>query len=281
MSMTYEIIIPFYNEAHRLGPTVEGFAAEIRALSETLTNQKLRFWWTDDGSTDGSTEQLKRFIAQNFRDEAEHKLLRCEQNRGKGATMRFAISELKKVADPHTSIVAFWDADGELHPSSLFEALSLVESGVADIVFGSRFAKTNPQVLNFRHYLGNKLLTLVSNVFSNLNLSDVHCCARIARAELLFQIPLKTDGFDFEAEFAALVGKIRSPQLKLVEVPVFYIPRTVEEGKKIGIGHVLPQVWTAVKTRYFHPTIRLNVTKLAAKSPSPRSTSIPHNDSVH
>lgn len=252
--MRFEVLIPFYNEAHRFEAAIRALAEEYRRSAIAMLGVPLRFSWADDGSTDSSGKALALALGRHFGGISapgiEHRILHRETNAGKGSAMRFAIDQLRSDASPN-SIVAFWDADGELLPEGLFEALRTVHQGSADIAFGSRFSKRNPQVLNFRHYLGNKALTLLSNYFSNLNLSDVHCCARVLRAGILFQLPLTSCGFDFEAEFVAIVGRVRSPKLRLIEIPVTYIPRAVDEGKKIGISHVWPQIYQAIRCRYF------------------------------
>lgn len=260
---SFEVILPFYNEVQRIAETVAQLATEIRKIDFTRQGANLRFWWVDDGSTDHSSiklkEQLERFPFLNAR------ILQSEQNRGKGSAMRLAIETLK-AEKCHESIVAFWDADGELDPQGLIEALQLVQDARADIVFGSRFTKRNIQVLNFRHYVGNKFLTLLSNCFSNLNLSDVHCCARVLRAQLLFQLPLTSTGFDFEAQFVGLIGRIRSPRLRLIEIPILYTPRSVLEGKKIGFSHVWPQILQAIRCRFFQKPLMLEASKARVRA---------------
>jgi glycosyltransferase involved in cell wall biosynthesis len=254
--MKCHVIIPFYNEAHLLGRTIEILSIEAQHNAFARSAESIHFVWADDGSSDRSFETLKGLLEITFPLSITHEVIRSEQNRGKGSVVRFAMDHMRSTIKPD-DIVAFWDADGELDPKGLFEGLQIIGSGAADIVFGSRFSKRNTQVLNFRHYLGNKTLTLFSNFFSNLNLSDVHCCARMVRAGLLFLLPLSSRGFDLEAEFAGLVGRVRKPQLRIHEIPIEYVPRTVQEGKKIRLSHVFPQLVQAIRCRFFHKEIVL------------------------
>ncbi len=258
--MNLEIVIPYYNEAHRLGVAFRLLTNEILSSSVINDYKQIRFWWSDDGSTDSSSLKLEQLIAQENHPKVLHRVIAHKVNCGKGTAVRRAISTLKE-ASKESSIIVFWDSDGELHPRGIVDGLHLMNTEEAHIVFGSRFSKQNSQVLNFRHYLGNKALTMFSNFFSNLNLSDVHCCARFIKSDILFKMPLSSTGFDFEAEFVALVGRLRVSGLKLMEVPIQYMPRTVQEGKKIGIAHVLPQIHQAIRCRYLQPLIHLENAK--------------------
>ncbi|HRK01543.1 MAG TPA: glycosyltransferase family 2 protein [Oligoflexia bacterium] len=264
---TLNVIIPYFNEAQRMEPMIVAMAQEIAANDIfDEAGLPLRFIWVDDGSTDNGRMILETLITKHLPNDSRlgafqvhHEFVDLGKNSGKASAMHAGIQRAKLITTKNgeSAIVSFWDADGELLADGLFSLIYEVYSEKADIAFGSRFNKRNPQVLNFRHYLGNKSLTVLSNWFSDLNLSDVHCCARAIRIELLAQIPLKSKGFDFEAEFVGLIGRISSPMLKLTEVPLTYLPRTREEGKKIGIRHVLPQIWQAIRCRYFVKNIEL------------------------
>lgn len=255
--MRVEIVIPYYNELNRLDGAVRHMATELnKSVSDNGT--PVRIWWADDGSTDGSTRKLEALVHQEFDSHIEHRILQSGKNQGKGSAMRRAIERMK-AETTSDAIVVFWDSDGELNPRGIFEGLKLMTAENADIIFGSRFSKGHHQVLNFQHYFGNKLLTFISNFFSNLSLTDVHCCARFIKAGFLFQLPLTSVGFEFEAEFVALVGRVKSPELKLMELPVQYTPRTVLEGKKIGLMHVLPQIYQAIRCRCLRGAIQLEV----------------------
>lgn len=254
--MRAEIVVPFYNESHRIEQAVQMLGGELSKNEQVLKNWFVRFWWIDDGSVDGSSAKLNSILSKYFSAPVQHVILRTEKNSGKGSAMRTAIAQLRTRVEP-TSVVAFWDSDAELHPESLYKGLELLVSQNADVVFGSRFMQERQTGESVFHYLGNKALTAFSNLFSSLDLSDVHCCARIMRAELLFALPLASTGFDFEAEFVALVGRVRSPKLKILEIPIKYMPRTVAQGKKIGVAHILPQVKQALRCRYFQKPIHL------------------------
>ncbi|MBI3543966.1 MAG: glycosyltransferase family 2 protein [Deltaproteobacteria bacterium] len=252
--MEFEIIIPFYNEVGRLEGAVDTFVRELGKSAIGGAGANIRFWWADDGSTDGSHARLESLVSEKFpKALATHRFLRRVENQGKGSILRYAIEQALKEIKPD-AIVGFWDADGELDPKSLFEGLSIVSRGEADIVFGTRVFTFEPTLREYPNYLmrstANRLLTLMSNTLSGLRLADVHCCARMVRADLLARLPLTSDGFDFEAEFAGLVGRVnRRKPLKIREVPIGYLPRTRSEGKKIGASAVLPQVYQAFRCR--------------------------------
>lgn len=251
------VITPYYNESQRLQPMLADMAAALRECKLFNSPVKIRFCWANDGSTDDSRVVLLKNTSELLPQslgafQIEHKFVDLAKNSGKASAMRAGITAILSQNEIN-SVVSFWDADGELDPHGLLAMLHEIASGKADVVFGSRFNKRNPQVLNFRHYLGNKSLTVLSNWFSDLNLSDVHCCARAMKGILLQRLPMKSTGFDFEAEFVGLVGVLNrnsSPAPRLIEIPVGYRPRTRAQGKKISFRHVLPQIWQALRCRY-------------------------------
>lgn len=257
MSFRAEVIIPFYNEAHLLDRSVGLIATALDESGLLEKGWQIRFWWVDDGSTDGSAERLQEGLAHHFPGAVANEILCGWENEGKGAAMRRAIASAKARTEPG-SIVAFWDSDGELDPRALFEGLEIIATSGLDILFGSRFldSKTNGDE-SMAHYLGNRALTRFSNALSGLKLSDVHCCARLMKAEVLFALPLKSSGFDFEAEFVALVARVKKPKLKIAEYAIPYAPRTVAQGKKIGLVHVPPQIFQALRCRYLQRPIHL------------------------
>ena len=253
--MGLEVIVPIYNEVRRLDGAVAALALQLKRSALLERGHTIRFWWADDGSTDGSLEQLNSLVSATMSGTGiSHRVIRREQNQGKGSILRYAVETARSeiAAD---SIVAFWDADGELEPSALFEAFWLVDSKAADIVFGARYFAMQSKYHELPGMLtracANFLLTWFSNRFSGLRLSDVHCCARIARANVLLPLRFVSTGFDFEAELAGLVGRQRHLGLKIREIPVAYRPRDRGEGKKIGVRDVLPQLRQAVRCRFF------------------------------
>ncbi len=253
--MALEIIIPIYNEACRLEGAVAGFARNLQDSGLAERGHTVRFWWADDGSTDGSLARLDALLAGQLCGEGiQHRMLRRERNQGKGSILRYAVEHARGEILP-ASTIAFWDADAELDSAALFEAFWLVNGGTADIVFGARHFATRSGYRELpgrlTRALANVSLTWFSNRFSGLRLSDVHCCARVARASVLLPLKFASRGFDFEAELAGLVGRVRHSGLKIREISIAYQPRGRGDGKKIGLRDVLPQLRQAVRCRFF------------------------------
>ncbi len=215
--MKLSILIPVYNER----------AVVERSLSQVLAaplpeNMERELIVVDDRSTDGTWEILQRMVAA----EPSIRLLRHEVNRGKGAALRTAIAQ----ASGDFSIVQ--DADLEYDPAEYPRLLKPLLDGHADAVFGSRYlAGDRRRVLPYRHTLINKLLTALSNLFCNLDLTDMETCYKVFRTDLLKSIPIRSDRFGFEPE---IVMKSAKRNLRIYEVPISYHGRTYEEGKKIG-----------------------------------------------
>jgi glycosyltransferase involved in cell wall biosynthesis len=213
---TLTAIVPVYNERPLVAQLIE------RLLQVDLPSMGgLEVIAVDDGSTDGSQRILRDLAAHRER----LTLLRHETNRGKGAALRTAI--------PHATgdLTVVQDADLEYDPSDL-EAMMrpFVEDG-ADAVYGSRFHRdSRPQGLQLRQQLGNSLITLLSNLSTGLELTDVETCYKMFRTELLKSIPLRSSGFTIEIE---LTAKIAQRRLSVCEVPISYTGRSYREGKKI------------------------------------------------
>jgi glycosyltransferase involved in cell wall biosynthesis len=215
--MKLSILMPVYNER----TVVE------RCISQVLTaplpeNMERELVIVDDCSTDGTYDILQRLAAEF----PQIRLFRHEQNRGKGAAVRTAI----QAASGDFSLIQ--DADLEYDPSEYSRLLRPLLDGHADAVFGSRYmAGEQTRVLLFWHSMMNKGLTLVSNMFCNLNLTDMETCYKVFRTDLLKSIPIRSDRFGFEPE---IVMKSAKRKLRIYEVPISYHGRTYEEGKKIG-----------------------------------------------
>ncbi len=215
--MKLSILIPVYNER----TVVERSLAHVVAapLPEDMERELIV---VDDCSTDGTWDILQRVAAS----QPSIRLLRHEVNRGKGAAVRTAIQH----ATGDFCIVQ--DADLEYDPSEYPRLLRPLLDGHADAVFGSRYlAGEQRRVLPFRHSMLNKGLTLVSNLFCNLNLTDMETCYKVFRTDLLKSIPIRSNRFGFEPE---IVMKAAKRNLRIYEVPISYHGRTYEEGKKIG-----------------------------------------------
>ena len=215
--MKLSILVPVYNER----------AVVARSLSQVIAaplpeNMERELILVDDCSTDGTSEILERFAAA----EPCVRLFRHPVNKGKGAAVRTAIEQ----ATGDFCIVQ--DADLEYDPSEYPRLLQPLLDGHADAVFGSRYlAGAQTRVLPFWHSMINKFLTLVSNMFSNLKVTDMETCYKVFRTDLLKSIPIRSDRFGFEPE---ITMKCSKRKLRIYEVPISYHGRTYEEGKKIG-----------------------------------------------
>lgn len=205
------VLIPVYNEVETIAEIVE----RVRATPYTT-----EIICVDDCSTDGTRDVL----AQLLRDKKIAQAVYQQRNRGKGAAVRTAI------AASHGDIVIVQDADLEYSPTdwpTLFEPLI---QGRADAVFGSRFLGGTHRVLYYWHSVGNGILTTLSNMFSNLNLTDMECCYKAVRGELARSLTLKSERFGFEPEITA---RLAHANARIYEVPIAYSGRTYLEGKKI------------------------------------------------
>src|SRR5215212_8906781 len=215
--MKLSILIPVYNERTVAERSISGVLGA--PLPEDMERELII---VDDCSTDGTWDILER-LASSF---PQIRLFRHERNAGKGAAVRTAIS--KATGD----FALIQDADLEYDPSEYPRLLQPLLDGHADAVFGSRYlAGEQTRVLPFWHSMINKGLTIVSNMFCNLNLTDMETCYKVFRTDLLKSIPIRSDRFGFEPE---ITMKSAKRKLRIYEVPISYHGRTYEEGKKIG-----------------------------------------------
>ena len=223
------ILIPVYNEAATIKPLLKAVqAAPLPVQKEIIV--------IDDGSTDGTFDILQE-LADHIEDLV---LLRNEHNRGKGFSLRSGI------ATATGQIIVVQDADLEYDPNDLLLLLDPILTHKADVVYGSRFISSAPRrVLYFRHYLGNRILTFISNVFSNFNLSDMETCYKVFTAEPLLRIKLNEDRFGFEPEVTYKISRIKG--LRLYELGISYHGRSYEEGKKIGWKDGIRAIYVIVK----------------------------------
>lgn len=215
--MTLSIIIPCYNETATLAAVIARvLAADTRGLEKDIVI-------IDDGSTDESVATAQA-IAKN---EPRIRVVLHGVNRGKGAAIRTGFAEALG------EIVLVQDADLEYDPQDYAKLLEPIVAGRADIVYGSRFkGGESTRVLYFWHMVGNKLLTLLSNMLTDVNLTDMETCYKVFRADILKRITLVEDRFGFEPEITAKICRLR-PHPRLYEVGVTYAGRTYDEGKKI------------------------------------------------
>ena len=226
------VLIPAYNEEETIGQVVEA----VRAVhTEGVTFEIIV---VDDGSTDGTEALCRQSLAEQI-DIFE----RQEPNRGKGAALR------RGLALANGEIVLIQDADLEYSPSEYPKLLAPILAGKADAVIGSRFAGSEAhRVVYFWHMVGNRLLTLLSNVMTDLNLTDMECGHKAFRADLLKSVTLTEDGFGFEPEVVAKLAKLKC---SIYEVGVSYHGRTYAEGKKIGMRDGFRALYAIAKHSLF------------------------------
>ncbi len=223
--MKLTVVIPVYNEVHTLLHLIDRVQAVDMDKELVLV---------DDCSTDGTRELLQRTaFPPNVR------VLYHERNQGKGAALRTGF------ASATGDVVIIQDADLEYDPQEYPKLLRPILDGRADVVFGSRFAGGEThRVLYFWHFMGNKFLTMCSNMFTNLNLTDMETCYKVFRREVLQRIKLEENRFGFEPEITAKVAKLG---VRIYEVGISYDGRTYEEGKKIGWKDGVRAIWCIVK----------------------------------
>jgi glycosyltransferase involved in cell wall biosynthesis len=249
--MKLSVVMPVYNERLTLREVVQ------RVLAVAL---EIELICVDDGSSDGSREILAE-LQQQF---PQVRVLLQPHNMGKGAALRRGIQEATG------DYVIIQDADLEYDPAEYPVLIGPLEQGKADVVYGSRFLGGGPhRVLYFWHSVGNWLLTLMSNVFTDLNLSDMETCYKVFRREILQSIPIEEDRFGFEPEITVKVAKRR---LRIYEVGISYWGRTYEEGKKIGWKDGVRALYCLVKYSLKEPVVEPQAAGAPATSTAARQS---------
>ena len=222
--MKLSVVIPVYNEKN----TIKDL---IRKVDSVISDKEIII--VDDYSTDGTREILK-----SLEDNNRYRIFFHDKNMGKGAALR---TGFKYVSG---DIVIIKDADLEYDPREYEKLITPIIEGNADVVFGSRFLAGPHRVLLFWHYLGNKILTTLSNIFTNLNLTDMETCYKVFKKEVLNGINLKSNRFGFEPEFTVKIAKRR---YRIYEVPISYFGRDYSEGKKITWKDGIIAIWCIIR----------------------------------
>ena len=226
--MLLSVIIPAYNE-------IEFIDEILRKVKETPYDKEIIV--VDDCSTDGTRERLNELKAADG-----VVVIFQEKNQGKGAALR------RGIAAATGDIVLIQDADLEYDPREYPVLLGPILEGKADVVYGSRFLGGPHRVLYFWHYVGNSMVTLLSNMFTNLNLTDMETCYKVFKKEVIKTITIESDRFGVEPEITA---KVARGKWRIFEVPISYYGRTYEEGKKITWRDGIKAFFTIVKYNIF------------------------------
>jgi glycosyltransferase involved in cell wall biosynthesis len=232
------IIIPAYNE----GRTIHLILDKVREVN-LINNIQKEVIIVNDASKDNTKEAIENYI-QLYGQQINISLFNQEINQGKGAAIHKGI----ELATGEFLIVQ--DADLEYDPEEFNILLKPVIDGYADVVYGSRFMGGNPhRILFFWHTIGNKFLTFLSNMFTNLNLTDMETCYKLFNASIAKSIKLKEKRFGFEPEITAKIAKV--PKIRIYEVGISYYGRTYEEGKKIGAVDGFRAIYCILKYNIF------------------------------
>ena len=231
LSLRLSVIVPVYNEAVTLATSI----ARVRSVPLDI-----ELIAVDDASTDGSRVILERLCTEGLID----RLICQSTNQGKGAAVALGIQHATG------DVIVVQDADLEYDPFELPRLMEPILDGRADAVFGSRFLGGPARVLYFWHRVGNGFLTLLSNMFTNINLSDMETCYKMARADLMKSLPLSAKRFGIEPE---LTARLAQAGARIYEVPISYNGRTYAEGKKIGWRDGFSALWHIIRANLLAP----------------------------
>ncbi len=225
--MKLSVTMPVYNERETLEEIVR------QVLATGLADEIVM---VDDGSTDGTREIMKQWENGGIIRVIYH-----EENRGKGSAVRTGFGAATG------DIFIIQDADLEYDPRDYADVVQPIREGRADVVYGSRFLGKPARKMNFWHRVGNGVLTLMTNILYNLDLSDMETCYKCFRAEVVRDIPLRSRRFEFEPEVTAKVAK---RGYRIIEVAISYYGRDFDEGKKITGWDAIPAIWALIKYRF-------------------------------
>ena len=232
--MKISVIIPCYEEEN----TVKQI---IQLVQKSLISYEYEIILVDDASKDNTRILIEEFS----KNDEKVKVICHEINSGKGSALRTGINA--SIGD----VVIIQDADLEYDPSEYWKLIKPIQEGKADVVYGSRFKSGEAaRVLYFWHRVGNLFLTWLSNMFTNLNLTDMETCYKVFRKEILHQISIEENRFGFEPEITAKIAKLR-PRIRIYEVGISYYGRTYEEGKKITWKDGFRAIYAIIKYNCF------------------------------
>lgn len=221
------VVIPIYNERRWLHEL-------MRRVQEVPIPKEIII--VDDCSTDGTRDLLRK-----YEGEEDIRVVYQPENFGKGAALREGFRHCTG------DVVLVQDADLEYDPAEYPRLIQPIIDNRADVVYGSRFIGDQHRVLYFWHSIANRMLTTLSNMFTNVNLTDMETCYKVFRREVLEGIKLKSNRFGFEPEVTAKVAKKKNPSWRMYEVPISYSGRTYEEGKKIGLKDAFTALYCIVR----------------------------------
>ncbi|MDH4196422.1 MAG: glycosyltransferase family 2 protein [Candidatus Aminicenantes bacterium] len=227
--MKLSVVIPVYNER----ATLREILARVEAVDVGFPKEIVV---VDDFSTDGTREILQDLARPGLR------VLLQERNQGKGAALR------RGFAEAEGDIILVQDADLEYDPAEYPQLIAPILKDRADVVYGSRFLGGPHRVLFYWHAVGNRFLTTLTNIVTNLNLTDMETCYKVFRRDILRQLRLRSDRFGFEPEVTIKLAKLRA---RIYEVPISYAGRDYSEGKKIGFKDGLAALYHIVRFRFF------------------------------
>jgi glycosyltransferase involved in cell wall biosynthesis len=225
------VVIPVYNEKQWIRELLR------RVRAAPIPKEIII---VDDCSTDGTRDILRDL------DGGDVRVFYQAVNQGKGAALRTGFKHATG------DVILVQDADLEYDPGEYPRLIQPILENRADVVYGSRFIGESHRVLYFWHYVANKVLTTLSNMFTNLNLTDMETCYKVFRREVLAGIELKSNRFGFEPEVTAKIAKKRNPAWRIYEVPISYSGRTYEEGKKIGLKDAIQAFFCIVRYWLFN-----------------------------